>query len=297
MKFIWLLTSSLAALWTLLEVLLSFEAGNRWVSRLATSAYLTHTSMQSLRASHGVVRSQVPVYVVLHICPKGPIWEPVLDEIVRELVDGGLYARATAVLWGCSCDKCSGILRRKFDGEAFSKFRELEGGQAPDEDTYECVTLAALRRLVDTLPQEAYVVYAHTKGIGERSMDSGNQHAWRRFMAHWLLREHEQCASILDRGLATVGTNLQKIGWDGLAALVGPLAYTGNFWWSDAAYLRSKHEIRKEDMWDRYEAERWLFQGAVRGHHASIGRLYLEEGLLSFEPVVSPGDEDRLAIY
>lgn len=114
---------------------------------------------------------------------------------------------------------------------------------------WEQVTLTALQVELAGMPDDAAVLYTHSKGA-LRSTPAENQ--WRRSMLWHLVMGWEQCVELLGAHDA-VGCH-----WQGTF-------FAGNFWWARAGYLRGLPNLAPAtEEAHAAAAELWLGKGQPR---------------------------------
>lgn len=133
---------------------------------------------------------------------------------------------------------CVSILKDYF--APYDKIKPLFNTMCDEVNSYENITLNSMIRFC------ADCLYIHTKGI---SVKSEPQHAWRDYMMHWMVKEHEISLDLLNRGFYTVGTHY--INTPLLHGLITKI-YAGNFFWASSNYMKSLPVI--SNISDQYEA-------------------------------------------
>lgn len=214
------------------------------------------------------------LYVFYHICTAGPKWENIVEEQINDIIQSGLYEKATAIYYGCNCSKCDIILRDKFQG--LSKIRPLEKGLHPDTPTHENQTLNAMITKARSGEADGYYLYIHSKGTTDKYPA---QHIWRKFMMHWCVYNHQACIQVLDRGFYTVG-NFFGFGLPGsseshyLARLGYHHHYSGNFFWTTSDFVKKQPYIT--NLKNRYSAEIFILKHLEPNKHVAFTREKLQ---------------------
>lgn len=225
---------------------------HRFLLKLRTE----HFTDASFRQTYPIVEPSKPIYVFYHICPKGDLWESIVDEQVSQLRSSGLYDKSERIYYGCSCPDCDALLMDKF--QMLPKFQPLKKAIVPKCQTHENLTVNAMLEFSRDPTTDAYVLYMHSKGITQRS---AMQQEWRRLMMHWMVGHHERCVDILRRGFYTVGTLVQ----------ITLMHYSGNFFWATSDYLRTLSPIIK--LQNRLNAENLLLSKRVSGKHVQLTKI------------------------
>ena len=203
-----------------------------------------------------------PIYVFFHICPQGQYWKKILTSQLQCLISSGLYDKCTTIWYGCSCNMCVSILKDYF--APYDKIKQLPNAMCSKVNSYENMTLNSMIRFCRELPFDANCLYMHTKGTTAKTE---SQHAWRDYMMHWMVKEHEISLDLLNRGFYTVGT--LYINTPLLNSLKTRI-YAGNIFWVSSNYMKSLPVI--SNITNRYEAETILFKNYTHGKHASINK-------------------------
>jgi len=189
-----------------------------------------------------------PVRHYYHCYAAGSWADPVRDHFTALGRAGLDHAVTTVGLVGPPRDRDAarqriGLLCRNWDIPEPVAWREAEEG-------WEQVTLQAIYDDVQKDPDEYAVLYCHAKGAYG---DTDTNAAWRRSMTRHVVRNWEECLSLLGSHDA-VGCH-----WvDSHHHPEDPPFFGGNFWWSKASYLRKLPPPENENRWT---AEIWMPQG------------------------------------
>jgi hypothetical protein len=203
-----------------------------------------------------------PIYVFFHICTQGQNWKNILTSQLQCLISSGLYDKCTTIWYGCSCNKCVLILKDYFT--PYDKIKPLFNALCDEVNSYENITLNSMIRFCRELSFDADCLYIHTKGT---SAKSESQHAWRDYMMHWMVKEHEISLDLLNIGFYTVGTIYQNMP----ITIIGfKRLYSGNFFWVNSNYMKSLPII--SNINNPYEAEQLIFKNYTPGKHTSINK-------------------------
>ena len=209
-----------------------------------------------------------PIYVFFHICTQGNNWNKILTSQLKYIISSGLYDKCTTIWYGCSCNMCVSLLKDYF--APYDKIKPLQNAMCNEVKSYENMTLNNMIIFCRELLIDANCLYIHTKGTTERSK---SQNAWRDYMMHWLVKEHEISLELLNRGFYTVGALYKNFS-------IGR-HYSGNFFWVKSKYMKNLPIIY--NISNRYEAESLIFKNYTPGKHASINKDVLFSFLI-FHP-------------
>jgi hypothetical protein len=191
-----------------------------------------------------------PIYIFMHVCNKGE-WENVFNELITHIIDSGLYDVCTTIFIGCSCELCDLSLK-----DIPKKYNKIILLPKKPNDTHENETINELIKFSKN--NDGYVLYLHTKGITNKSI---NQIYWRHFMTTYNVDLWRVCVDLLQQGYYTVGCNY----------LTYPVEhYSGNYWWTTTDYLKTLDYIEKKNITDRYKAEFKLLQNYKKGKHINL---------------------------
>jgi hypothetical protein len=118
-------------------------------------------------------------------------------------------------------------------------------GQSNDIKKFEFFTLEELKTLCDESDEEINVLYIHTKGVTNDSINTKN---WRKMMTHFCIDKYKECLEALKQ-YDICGSNYK----------VKPFEhFSGNFWWSKSSYIKNLPKISDLNINNRYEAEAWI---------------------------------------
>jgi hypothetical protein len=171
---------------------------------------------------------------------------------VSYVLKSGLYDKATAIFYGCSCPDCDVILKNIF--KTLPKFKELDKAIVPNKNTHENLTINAMIEKGKSI--DAYFLYIHSKGTTNKT---SKQHLWRHIMSYWMIYNHDICLDILSRGFYTVGTILQIFIFR---------HYTGNFFWTRSEFIGKYKPIQKLE--NRYNAENIILSKRVKNKNVNL---------------------------
>jgi len=107
---------------------------------------------------------------------------------------------------------------------------------------YEGPTIKELWKKCNSVDEEFYVYYIHTKGASYGPNPKSD--SWRREMAEFILGNWRRCVEQLDLGRDTCGIKREKD------------HYAGNFWWAKASYIRTLERPKRTR--NRFYYENWL---------------------------------------
>ena len=155
-----------------------------------------------------------PIYIYIHICTKNT-WESVLDKLIKNILNSKLYDIVTKI-------KCFVLGNLDIIPECL-RYKKIEIRKIDqDYSLYERFTLRNLYD--DSLKEDFYVLYLHTKGITKPN--SYPVIDWVNYLIYFNMYKHKDAIDNLSY-YDTVGVNLQD----------GP-HYSGNFWWSKSSHIR-----------------------------------------------------------
>jgi len=237
-----------------------------------------YIKLNQFKEKYKPVKQNAPIFIFYHICPKSKDKQQhfdIIDEQINDIIQSGLYEKCETIFYGCSCTNCDTILNKHLS--KFSKFKKLQGAIVPNKKSYENTTINSMLEFTKNYRGEFYGLYIHTKGI---TGVSEAQNDWRRTMMFFLVKNHELCIDILDRGFYTCGFNYLDI--------LGYKHYGGNFFWFDSNYAKDLNYIENVEN-DRYTAEMFLLKKYTNGKHVSLYKErymsfpYINAGLYSFD--------------
>ena len=224
---------------------------NTMISQFILNINTTIYTYKNFRIKYPITEASKPIYIFYHICPIGPLWKDIVHEQVNDLLNSGLYDKATTIFYGCSCSNCDVILKKYFKN--LPKFKELNKAIVPKSNTHENLTINAMIDIAKTV--DAYFLYIHSKGVTNKSF---NLHIWRKFMMYWLVDRNDICLDILNRGFYTIGTFVNT----------HLKFYAGNFFWTRSDFIRNHKYIT--DLQNRYNAEHFLLTKRVKNKHVNL---------------------------
>ncbi|WP_158621668.1 class I SAM-dependent methyltransferase [Corallococcus aberystwythensis] len=174
----------------------------------------------------------------------------VFEELLEAVVDSGLYTDCQSIrlaLLGPKEDReC--IRARILSYPKITVVHETE-----DFSEFEFPALERLQELCDA--QDAYVFYAHTKGVSHGPTHQYPKH-WRRLLIHHTLSRYHECVGAL------ADHDCSGVNWV-------ENHYSGNFWWTKSSYVRTlprisglRHSpvrISQDATWNaRLQCEFWI---------------------------------------
>ena len=188
------------------------------------------------------------ILIYYHIAQMGD-WKEVVSEQTERLKGSGLYDAASKICIGT-------VGRQKTIEDLPPKFEIVIHNRILGYG--EIHTLEALRQ--HALKEEFTVLYLHTKGVSwqEQGYSHEAMTAWRKYLEHFCIDRWRECSSRLDRHDAVgceykEGRETQREPW--------PCHFSGNFWWSKSAYLRTLPpviDVALPSSEVRRKAEYWL---------------------------------------
>lgn len=229
---------------------------------------LNHLKYDKFINNHPIIYNKVPIYIFFHICPyskDNSTYLNILNEQMNTIILSGLYEKCDKIYYGCSCIKCDIILDNYFN--KFNKVHKLEDSICPNINSYENKTINGMINTAKNSKIKFYGLYIHTKGT---SMFSKSQNSWRKFLMYWLVEKYDVCIDILNRDFYTIGVNFIQD------------HYSGNFFWFSSEYLKNSSII--EDIYNRYNAEFFLFKNSVKNKHiclSSTNRFISEKDIVT----------------
>jgi hypothetical protein len=177
-------------------------------------------------------------------------YESVFGELLEGMVDAGLYEACASIqlaVLGPGPD-------RERIRALIAPYPKCTVAHETDDLTeYEFPALERLQALCDT--QDAYVFYAHTKGVSHGPTSQYSKH-WRRLLTHYTFTRYRECVGALaDHDCAGVNWVENH--------------YSGNFWWTKSSYVRtlrridalrrSPVQIIQDPSWNlRLQCEFWI---------------------------------------
>lgn len=206
-----------------------------------------------------ITNHKKPIYIFFHICTQGNNWNKILTSQLKCIISSGLYDKCTTIWYGCSCNMCVSLLKDYF--APYDKIKPLQNAMCNEINSYENMTLNNMIIFCRELKFDANCLYIHTKGTTQRSKP---QNAWRDYMMHWIVKEHEISLELLNRGFYTVGTLYQK------DIFFFKRYYSGNFFWVKSKYMKNLPIIY--NISNRFKAEFLIFKNYTPGKHACINK-------------------------
>jgi hypothetical protein len=196
--------------------------------------------------------------MVYHIGTFGN-WSQVVDEQMLVLRISGLYEKLDAIYVGAHGPDCNALITEKFkdDTKVFVAVTE------EIEKTYENKTINKLLEIAHENP-EAYILYIHSKGV---TLKNQIQVPWRHYMMEKMVKNHDVCINLMDKGYETVGSMILLNEY-----FFGFPHYSGNFFWTTSKYATSLEPITKLSV--RHEAERWILSKMIPKAHISLGPVW-----------------------
>jgi hypothetical protein len=186
----------------------------------------------------------MPIKIFYHIYTEPTMYEPVVREQMRTLLDSGILAEKDArcymTILGPDHEKCKALLRDHYWHPALH-IQDID----PEDTTWERVTLLSIHDLVG--PEDA-ILYFHSKGVrlGRTDFENENIQDWRRVMELFLLRHYRVCLQKLASAEAVGGMYSGYIDRD----TSKPGHFIGNFWWTTGAHYLSLPRFIGENYLD-----------------------------------------------
>lgn len=205
--------------------------------------------------------------MVYHIGTFGN-WDSVVDEQMLTIQISGLYDKLDSILVGAHGPECQSKITEKLQDYSKIQIKVTE----EVELTYENKTINLIADLARENP-DCYIIYIHTKGV---TLKNSIQRPWRHYMMDNVIKSHELCIDLLNRGFETVGSLLLLNEY-----FFGFPHYSGNFFWTTSNYAASLDPIT--NLQKRHEAEIWLMRKMKKDCHIGLGPIWfnLEYGLIS----------------
>lgn len=219
----------------------------RWPELAATStSEASEAKSADFETSPAAAQSTVPIFGFFHLA-LAPGWQAIVEELLADLRESGLLSRCERLFFG--------VLGPDMEALEFEEPNVEIAFRSSDFELFEFATLERVHQHSQT--NEGHYFYIHSKGVFSR-----HQHPtvddWRRYMAHFVVCQHESCTTYLRRGFDVAGVNWQATPYP---------HFSGNFWWATAEYLRTLPAPMTLRIGPdaRCGAERWLGQNdAVR---------------------------------
>ena len=162
-------------------------------------------------------------YAYIHVCCLNQ-WQQVFASLMSRIKQSGLYEELTEI-------RC-GVVGAYAATTVFDDPKVVIAGQSDNLQLYETSTLNLLH--AHAQQEDFHVLYLHTKGVSHEPQTSAHANIldWVNYMSHFTIDQHARCRESLQTHDA-VGVNLQDGHPD------DALHYSGNFWWSKSAYIRT----------------------------------------------------------
>jgi hypothetical protein len=202
---------------------------------------------------------EFPIYIFIHVCSLHN-GIPIFYDQMANIMESGLY------------DKCKNILvsivGKKFDLpiDKYPKMKLLYHDDNPK--FYEVKTINYIQHISQYLPDNARVLYVHTKGV-RKNGDEVCVRSWRKLLEYWTINKHDIALQYL-QNYDTVGSNVINMSpapaiKEQFLFYVNPahyFHYSGNFWWTTAQHIRRlpqlAHDPANHSMSTRSRAENWI---------------------------------------
>lgn len=207
-------------------------------------------SMDKFEQKYPIKTTTKPINIFIHAC-NATGWREILQELIDDLIESGLYDACQQIYCGCSCDACNTELP-----DLLHRYSKIKLMEKFNDNTWENGTINTLYEF--SRKEDSYILYLHTKGVRNRSLRSKY---WRQLMALYVIENWRVCVHILRTGMYTVGT---------MMTYYPKPHYSGNFWWADSTYLRTLPFIK--DVQNRMNAEYHLLSNFANHKHVSLGR-------------------------
>ena len=207
-----------------------------------------------------------PIYGVYHIfCARG--WQRLVADQYAHLKQSGLLDATRKLFVSC-------IVFRDTDEQELRRIMPTDKlcivSVQHNPKMFEYPALAQVKKIC--AEEDCLIYYFHTKGISFYGGESSDPHyrwfmrnveSWRKEMEYFLMDQWQVAVNTLSDGYDMYGSYR----WPPLPAK--RVMYSGNFWWTKAAYVRTLADIRPERMAsDRLFAELWLYKGGGRDFSA-----------------------------
>jgi hypothetical protein len=187
-------------------------------------------------------------------------WDSVVDEQMLTIQTSGLYDKLDSILVGAHGPDCTAKVTAKF--ESYSKV-SIKVTEELDL-TYENKTINLISELAQEYPN-CYIIYIHTKGV---TLKNKIQTPWRHYMMDHVVKSHELCIDLLNRGYETVGSLLLLNEF-----FFGFPHYSGNFFWTTTNYVANNLDLIT-NLQRRHEAEIWLLKKMKKNCHIGLGPVW-----------------------
>jgi hypothetical protein len=235
-----------------------------------------YPNLQSNYKNNTSSPSTLHIYIFYHVGINGKStnYENLINNQLNEIFYSGLYEKCDTIYYGCNGKNSDVILKYLF--APYKKIKPLENAIVPNEKTYENKTINAMINFSKNAKYPFYGLYIHTKGMTHSKRSNGQ---WRKHMEYWLIKKHELCIDILNRGFNTVGTGLIQNHpiWtpNGIKNIFCKnkwgSAYCGNFYWFASNYLKKCNCI--DDLSYRFNAEFYLFKKYEKNKHINLDTI------------------------
>ncbi len=202
---------------------------------------------------------EFPIYIFVHVCSLHNGVQIFYDQIAN-IVESGLYEKCKNILVA--------IVGKKFDlpVDKYPKMKLLYHDENPK--FYEVKTINYIQHISQYLPDNARVLYVHTKGV-RKNGDETCVRSWRKLLEYWTINKHDIALQYL-QNYDTVGSNVINMSpspaiKEQYLFYVNPahyFHYSGNFWWTTVQHIRRlpqlAHDPANHSMSTRSRAENWI---------------------------------------
>jgi hypothetical protein len=168
-------------------------------------------------------------YIYIHVCCMNQ-WPEVFANLMYRIKESRLYDDVKAI-------RC-GVVGAYGGTTMFDDPKIVISRHSDNLKLFETCTLNLLHE--DAQREDFDVLYLHTKGVSHLPGTPRHSHVvdWVNYLCHFNIGQHATCRKHLHTHDA-VGVNLQGVEpWNSLH-------YSGNFWWSKAAYIRTLNRCRQ----------------------------------------------------
>ena len=204
---------------------------------------------------------KIPIHIFIHVCMIEN-WKEIFIEQMNLIKSSGLYNIVKKIHLGLLGDY-------KLINEDIFNDKKFEILYIDKRITlYEIHTINFIKSFCESLSDEAYILYIHTKGVRK----AGNKNAvdsWRDMMQYFLIENFKILLDYLYIFNA-IGNNLINMhcyNKDDVAINIDhTYHYSGNFWWSKKTYIDKLSyiplDLTKNSINTRYRAENWILSNS-----------------------------------
>ena len=205
---------------------------------------------------------KIPIHIFIHVCMIED-WKDIFIEQMNLIKSSGLYNIVEKIHLGLLGDY-------KLINEDVFNDEKIEILYTDKRITlYEIHTINFIKSFCETLSNEAYILYIHTKGVRK----AGNKKvidSWRVMMQYFLIENFKILLDYLYIFNA-IGNNLINMhcyNKDDVAINIDhTYHYSGNFWWSKKTYIDKLSyiplDLTENSINTRYRAENWILSNSL----------------------------------